>query len=67
MIKLDSRLLCNAMGHPGWWPKTPIITFSECISSYSSSKKRNNSEENNHIRNNLKFVLKTACMNIFLK
>ncbi len=51
--KLDSRLLCNTMGHPRW-SKMPIITLQECIFELLLLKKAShNSVENYHIGNNL--------------
>ncbi len=57
--KIDSRLLCNAMGHPGW-TKIPITTFLECIFElFLLKKQKHNPVENSCIVKKVKFVLKT--------
>ena len=52
--KLDSRLLCNAMGHPGWSNNTHYNTPGMHFwAIFTKTKASHNSGENYHIGNNL--------------
>ncbi len=45
---LDSRLLCNAMGHPGW-QKIPMAKVLVCLLKKKKKKNSHNSGENSRI------------------
>ena len=64
VLKLDTRLLYNAMGHPGWPKNTHYNTLGMHLEVLENS---HNSLENYHIGNNLHLCSKTTWKNLFLK